>query len=90
MPVYALVIGKNGSKLKESGIIAEHQWHLGVTGRHYQLTMRKAALEDITSAIANAFLDRPIVDRTGLTGTYDVTLTYTPSFRRSRNQYWSE
>jgi uncharacterized protein (TIGR03435 family) len=36
-------------------------------------------MDEIISMIRNAFLDRPVVDQTGLRETYDATLTYTPN-----------
>jgi uncharacterized protein (TIGR03435 family) len=81
MPVYSLVIGPKGSKLKESAPGTDRRWSLGGKGRNYEVTLRNTSMEDIRSAIDNAFLDRPVVDKTGLTGTYDATLTYTPNLR---------
>jgi uncharacterized protein (TIGR03435 family) len=84
MPVYALVGGKNGLKLKESAPNASPSWHLGVSGRDYVVTMAKATMDDVVGGVANSFLDRPVVDKTGLTGTYDVKMTYTPDIRSNR------
>jgi uncharacterized protein (TIGR03435 family) len=84
MPVYALVAGKNGPKLKESAPDASGVNHLGVNGRNYEVTMPKATMDDVVGGIANSFPDRPVVDRTGLTGTYEVKLTYTPDIRSNR------
>jgi uncharacterized protein (TIGR03435 family) len=80
-PVYELVVGKNGPKLKESLPDAAPTGHLIVNGRNYQVTLPKATMDDVVDAVANSFLDRPVVDKTGLTGTYDVKLIYTPSTR---------
>jgi uncharacterized protein (TIGR03435 family) len=42
-------------------------------------------MEGLVKEISNAaFLDRPVLDKTGLTGTYDIRLTYTPENRMSR------
>jgi bla regulator protein blaR1 len=80
IPVHAVVIGKNGSKLKESAG-GEHRWNLGVDGGTYRVNMQNVAIDEIISAISHAFSDGlPVVDRTGLSGTYDATLTYTPSW----------
>jgi uncharacterized protein (TIGR03435 family) len=85
MPVYALVVGKNGPKLKESAPDADPWAHTGVSGRNYEVTMPKATMEGLVKEISNAaFLDRPVLDKTGLTGTYDIRLTYTPENRMSR------
>ena len=84
MPVYALAVAKNGPKFKESAPDADPIQHHSMNGRNNVITMPKATMDDVTAAIANAFLDRPVVDRTGLTGTYDIKLTYTPETRANR------
>jgi uncharacterized protein (TIGR03435 family) len=84
MAVYALVVGKGGPKLKESAPDAGPMGHATVSGRNYQVTRPKASMDDVVDAISNAFLDRPVVDKTGLTGTYDIKLTYTPDTKANR------
>jgi uncharacterized protein (TIGR03435 family) len=84
MPVYALVVGKNGPKLKESAADADPTGYTHVSGRNYQYTRAKATMEDIGRAISSAFLDRPVLDQTGLTGTYNVNLIYTPNIRSNQ------
>jgi uncharacterized protein (TIGR03435 family) len=79
MAVYALVIGPKGPKLKPSAPDAAGMGRTIITGgRNYEWTMPKANMEQLVQAIMNSFLDRPVVDRTGLTGTYDLKLSYTP------------
>lgn len=84
MPVYALVVGKNGPKLKPSDPDGETMGRVSVNGRNYVVTRPKATMEDVVGGISNAFLDRPVLDKTGLTGTYDFKLTYTPDTRANR------
>jgi len=74
-PVYALLVGKNGLKLPvaESGQAApagEKSWEMagGVMRFHRKMTM--PALSDFLGG----FVDRPVVDMTGLTETYQVAL----------------
>jgi len=81
MPVFVLVAGKNGPKLKESESDGEPRSHTGVNNGTYQVTMRNFTVEHIASVISSgAHLDLPVLDKTGLTGTYDATLTYTPNW----------
>ena len=80
-PVYTLVVGKNGSKLKESSPDSVFSGHHGVNGRNSQIDLVHAPADEIVRAIRESGLDRPVLDRTGLKGTYDVRLTYTPEFR---------
>jgi uncharacterized protein (TIGR03435 family) len=62
VPVYALVIGENGSKLKEvpEGKKPAAEPAPRSTGRTIYVFMQRLAL----------YLDRPVVDHTGLTGAY--------------------
>jgi uncharacterized protein (TIGR03435 family) len=84
MPIYALVVGKNGPKLRNSDPDADPTAHFGGNGRNAVVTMPKAVMDDIVDAISNSMLDRPVVDKTGLTGTYDVHLIFTPDTRANR------
>lgn len=86
MPVYALVVGKNGPKLKESAPDAVWSGRGTVNGRNQAMAQTKATMEDIAEAIRNnGFLDRPVLDKTGLTGTYDFKIESTPQFRINNN-----
>ncbi len=80
MPVYALVVGKNGPKFKESAPDAAFTGYGGVNGRNQYMKQTKATMEDLAGALG-IFADRPIVDKTGLTGTYDYRVDATPDFR---------
>jgi uncharacterized protein (TIGR03435 family) len=80
-PVYSLVVGKNGLKLKESAPDASAMGRLEVVGRNYQVTRPKATMDDVVFEITGSFVDRPVLNRTGLTGMYDLRLVYTPNLR---------
>jgi uncharacterized protein (TIGR03435 family) len=84
MPVYALVLGKNGPKFKDSDPDASFHGNLHVSGRNYEVTLTSASMDDVVRNVANSFPDRPVIDRTGLTGHYDVKMTYTPDVRSNR------
>jgi uncharacterized protein (TIGR03435 family) len=81
MPVYALVVGKNGPKLKPSAPDAGEMGRVHVNGRNYEVTIPKADMDRVVDAIMNSFPDRPVIDETGLTGTYDLSLVFTPQTR---------
>jgi uncharacterized protein (TIGR03435 family) len=72
--VYALVVGKNGPKLKESASETKFQASLemGPTGRMVDRRTPMSRLAEFLSTQA----DRPVVDQTGLTGFYDFTLEW--------------
>jgi uncharacterized protein (TIGR03435 family) len=80
MPVYALVVGKNSPKFMESAPDATFSGHGGVNGRNQYMKQSKATMDDMVDAIRN-FADRPVVDKTGLTGTYDYRIEATLNFR---------
>jgi uncharacterized protein (TIGR03435 family) len=88
VPVYALTVGKRGAKLKESeGAGALNcKGDGGSSGTTlFTLTCQHATMKFLAQQIRwIAFLDRPVVDLTGLTGSYDITLTLTPPGQRRR------
>jgi uncharacterized protein (TIGR03435 family) len=45
---------------------------------HITLPARNASMGDFVSMLQRALLDRPVVDKTGLTGRYDFDLTWAP------------
>jgi uncharacterized protein (TIGR03435 family) len=84
MPVYALVVGKSGPKLKASSGETDVPVHFGVNGRNQFIEAKKMTADELAGAIRDCFgPDRPIVDRTGLTGVYDLKLEATPAYRNT-------
>jgi uncharacterized protein (TIGR03435 family) len=78
MSVYALVAGKNGPKLKESAPDATTLLTLRSTGnRTAEMTVSKGDMGQLARQFSNGNgVDRPVLDRTGLSGTYDYKLTW--------------
>jgi uncharacterized protein (TIGR03435 family) len=85
-PVYFLVIAKGGSKLQEPkpnpndpsadmGVWGGGGTREGVT----TMTAHIVPIEQLVSQLT-AIVDRTVVDKTGLTGRYDLTLKYTPEY----------
>jgi uncharacterized protein (TIGR03435 family) len=81
MPVYAMVAGKSGPKFKESApdtpFVANH----GVNGRNQNMTLSQVTMELLADEVGNYGLDRPVIDKTGLTGKYDIKFEATLEFR---------
>jgi bla regulator protein blaR1 len=83
LPVYELVIANGGPKLKPvSGadfVAAGHQAGSGswVRSGPGHVSVLGAPLSALTDALSRQ-LGRTVIDRTGLTGRYDFTLTWTP------------
>jgi uncharacterized protein (TIGR03435 family) len=82
--VFALVLGKNGPKFKESAPDAAVSGRHGVNGRNQNMTLSKATMEDVAQQLP-VYTGCPVIDKTGLTGTYDIKLEATPSFRINSN-----
>jgi len=82
MPVYALVIGKGGHKFHESDADAAPKAFHGVNGRNQYTDLSQATMQMVADEIG---ADRPVIDKTGLTGKYDIRLEATPEFRINPN-----
>jgi uncharacterized protein (TIGR03435 family) len=98
-PVYALIVGKGGVKMKESPLDPDTDEGPGkanvdvnVTGGNrgatinlgrgasvafeaQRLVAKKVTMAYLADSLAR-FVDRPVVDMTGLKGTYDCTIDY--------------
>jgi uncharacterized protein (TIGR03435 family) len=75
MPVYTLVVAKNGPKLKAAD--PAQTFRLRRAGRGSIFNEGPAKIGLLVSLLANN-LDRPVFDETGLTGTYSFDLKWTP------------
>ncbi len=85
LPVFAITVAKGGSKLKPStappGTLPElinviYPEEKG--GVHVMLPARNATIMQFAAMMQRAVLDRAVVDQTGLSGTYDFDLEWTP------------
>jgi uncharacterized protein (TIGR03435 family) len=82
IPVYALLVGKGGTKFKESAVDATESARIGVNGRNQSITASKKNMDELAKMIPRVFsVDRPVVDRTGLAGAYDFKIEATPESR---------
>ncbi|HEY6392831.1 MAG TPA: M56 and DUF3738 domain-containing protein, partial [Bryobacteraceae bacterium] len=74
LPIYALVVGKNGPKLKESE----------ANNQGPQIRMNRGLINGQAMGMAmlasqlSVPLGRTVLDKTGLTGQYDIKLEFTP------------
>lgn len=79
LAIYALTVAKNGPKLKES--TAAPTEPLPLTARvfpdHVSLPGRNSTVQQLAWVMQRAIVDRPVVDRTGLSGHYDFDLEWT-------------
>jgi uncharacterized protein (TIGR03435 family) len=72
---YVLTVAKNGSKLKQS---QTQSTNIRVGTNSIQL--EGATLSRLAQQLS-AILERPVIDRTGLEGTYDASLLWSPTLQ---------
>jgi uncharacterized protein (TIGR03435 family) len=77
LPAYAIQIAKGGPKLPLTSRKPSDS-----TGFSFNcqavLTVRNASMGDVAKGMQNAFMDKPVVDQTGLHSRYDFELKWTP------------
>jgi len=77
MPVLALTVAKGGAKLHPSEAAGGPQ----VRGGRGRLVARNVTMGMLAAQLAGRVLDRPVLDRTGIAGEFDVDLEWTPDER---------
>jgi uncharacterized protein (TIGR03435 family) len=93
LPIYSLVVAEGGFKGNVSGIAAlDYKASGGLDPQTIRITGGKqTASHLIGHAVSMASLastltqqvDRPVIDQTGLTGNFDVDISWSPQFRDS-------
>jgi uncharacterized protein (TIGR03435 family) len=73
-PIYELVVAKGGFKLKEAPA-SEH--FRGSSWGHDHIQLRTGPIGRLVFALSDS-LGRTVVDKTGLSGNYDIDLKWTP------------
>jgi uncharacterized protein (TIGR03435 family) len=85
LSLFELVVAKNGPKLKEAAECGQSEVNCGVTTTHLGSiglvkTARRVSMSNWVESLAAlpgyVGISRPVLDRTGLTGSYDFTLEY--------------
>jgi uncharacterized protein (TIGR03435 family) len=71
LPIYELVVAKDGSKMKESDFPESNTNGIG------RLTAKGMPMADV-ALLLTIFVNRFVVDKTGLRGRYDFDLHWTP------------
>jgi uncharacterized protein (TIGR03435 family) len=76
-PVYMLTVGKNGTRLQKSKFEEKdcedpaNQCHFGGAGQGRGIHVKAFNMAELVVSVSN-YTDRPLIDRTGLTGLYDI------------------
>jgi uncharacterized protein (TIGR03435 family) len=79
LPVYELVVAKSGSKCKPSADqAADADGDMSTNGHNAQvkITARKVTMSAFVKALSGR-VDRTVIDKTGLTGNFDLDLLWT-------------
>jgi uncharacterized protein (TIGR03435 family) len=74
LPVYLLSVAKGGPKLKESSPDARYLLNIR-GGRTMEITATKSSIPHLVDQLSGN-LDRPVLDKTGLTGNYDYKMEW--------------
>ena len=75
LPAYALVVGKNGSLIRELG--PNPGENVVVDWRRGHLSAKMMPMSQLVELLSN-LIQRPVLDQTGIKGIFDVTLDWEP------------
>jgi bla regulator protein blaR1 len=76
LPVYSVTVAKSGVRITKNELKNDA---VGVIFRGPgSVAFNNAAMDDLCRMLQTAALDRPVVNKTGLSGKYDFTLIWTP------------
>ncbi|MBV9507005.1 MAG: TIGR03435 family protein [Acidobacteriia bacterium] len=77
MPVYSLVVAKDGPKFKKSALGTEKLLTLESKGKTNLITVTGGNMEQLIAEFSKRNgVDRPVIDRTGLSGNYNYRLEW--------------
>jgi uncharacterized protein (TIGR03435 family) len=77
MPVYELVVAKDGPKFKESAPGTQKLLTLQSHGKRAMMTVTSGDMAQLAGQFSRInFMDRPVLDKTGLAGRYDYKLEW--------------
>jgi uncharacterized protein (TIGR03435 family) len=87
MDIYVLLVGKSGPKFKQSAPDVDPIVNHGVNGRNQGISAAALSMEALASDLSVYVPGMlPVLDQTGLTGSYGVKFEATPAFRLQRGE----
>jgi uncharacterized protein (TIGR03435 family) len=78
LPVYALVLGKNGSKLRPGAAGNPERIELDVSGTGFHHMIGQSVTGSTIAKVLFREAGRIVIDRTGLAGSFDYQLEWVP------------
>lgn len=79
LSIYVLELARGGPKLKDSAKPEDAPALINIVyPQSIKLPARNVTMADFVSMLQRAVLDRPVLDKTGLTGKYDFDLEWAP------------
>lgn len=80
LPMYAITVAKSGVKMVVSKKPEADGPDLNVNGGAHQRVLRctNTTMEEFALGLQSFFLEKPVVDQTGLTARYDFKVTWNP------------
>ena len=84
MPVYSLELDRGGPKLTRTTRQPQDATNFSYTNQ-IVVTVKNASMGTFSDGMQATFLDRPVVDKTGLGDRYDFTLKWTPDDSPARD-----
>lgn len=85
LPAYAIVLAKGGPKLAKTERKPGDSTNFSYTNQ-IVLTVRNSSMSDFAHGMQETFMDRPVVDQTGLKDRFDFDLKWTPDEAQSSGQ----
>jgi uncharacterized protein (TIGR03435 family) len=82
MQVYELVVDGKGLKMKPAAADAISEQHLTGNMSRLQISNPQATMDYLAGTLNLSHIGRPVLNKTGLTGAYDLKLIFTPGNRR--------
>ena len=76
LPVYLLVVARDGPKLKPSTVDSK-SFQMN-SGAETTIKLAQGSMEELARHLTDAGVGRPVVNKTGLSGNYDLELSWSP------------